>query len=312
MENFLLSLNVIAPLLLLLSVGILLNKIKLLTPAVTKAMNKVVAVVLLPILIFNNIYKGGSTELFDGKVVLFCVLGIIIEFIAAYFLVLFLTKDVAKRGVMLQGMFRSNYVIFGLPIAISLFGDEGSAAAAVLTAVVIPCFNILAVFALEIFNGGKLNFKNILFKIVTNPLIIASILGLVFSQLHIPIPNFIYSPLSQIAASATPMAFIFLGATLAFNNIGEHIKELSVTVAMRLIIFPAILVSTAVLLGFRDVWLVVILTLFASPTAVSSFSLAQTLGGDDKLAANVVVFASVASIVTMFLWIFTLKSMALI
>lgn len=312
MENFLLSVNVILPLLVLLAVGVLLNKIGFLKADVTKAMNKVVALVLLPVLVFNNIYKSSSGDLFNGSVIIFCVVAIFAEFTIAMVAVRFLTKDRRKMGVMLQGMFRSNYVIFGIPIAISLYGETGSTAAAILTMAVIPCYNILAVFALEMFNGSKITVTGILKKIITNPLIIASILGIVFSAFKIEMPVFLSDPINSIAACATPMAFIFLGASFAFNDIKDHAKELFETVAVRLIIFPLIIVSIAVFMGFRDVWLVVILTVFGAPTAVSSFSLAQTLGGDDKLAGNIVVFTSLCSIITMFIWIFALKSLMLI
>ena len=308
MENLLISFNVIAPLLLMLTVGIFLKQIKFLDDYVTVKMNRLVALFLLPLLVFKNIYNAEIEELMNGSVLLYAFVGIVLEFIIAAVLSLVLTKDKKRRGVMIQGMFRCNYVIFGIPIAYSLFGDEGSAANAVLTIVVIPALNILAVFALELFNGNKISFKLILKKIVTNPLIIASLLGMLFSFTKISLPEIIYKPMSDLASCATPMAFVFLGASLSIRDMKGHIKELMSTVAMRLVIFPMIFVFVAILLGFRNVWLVSLLTVFAAPTAVSSFSLAQTLGGDDKLAGNIVVFTTVFSIITMFGWVLLLKT----
>lgn len=312
MENFILSLNVISPLLILLVIGFALKKTGFLSDAVIKTMNRVVALVLLPLLVFKNIYQSDAGEFFNGYVLIFCAVAIFAEFFAAFFAVRFLTKDPKRKGVMLQGMFRSNYVIFGIPVAISLFGDSGSSAAAILTMVVIPIYNVMAVVALEIFGKKGMSIKGTLKKIVTNPLIIASVLGIIFSGFHITIPNIISKPIFDLASTATPLAFVFLGASFVFGEVKSHLKELIETVAARLIIFPLIVVSIAILLGFRDVWLVVILTVFASPTAVSSFSLAQTLGGDDKLAGDIVVFTSICSILTMFVWIFVLKSLAFI
>lgn len=308
MENLLISFNVIMPLLFLLAVGVLLKKIKFLDDYVTVKMNRLVALFLLPLLVFKNIYNAEIEELMNGSVLLYAFIGIVLEFIIASLFSLFLTKDPKRRGVMIQGMFRCNYVIFGIPIAYSLFGDAGSAANAVLTIVVIPSLNILAVFALELFNGNKISFKFILKKIVTNPLIIASLLGMFFSFTKIQIPELIYKPVNDLASCATPMAFIFLGASLSIREMKGHIKELMSTVFTRLVLFPVIFITIAVLLGFRDVWLISLLTVFASPTAVSSFSLAQTLGGDDKLAGNIVVFTTAFSIVTMFIWVLVLKT----
>ncbi len=312
MENLILSFNVIAPLMLLLAVGVLLRKIGFISDAVNKSMNKMVSQFFLPLLIFKNIISCDPGEVFNLKLVIFVAVAIFAEFFVSLLLAHFLTKDRKKMGVMIQGMFRSNYVIFGTPVAISLYGEKGAAAAAILTMVVIPCFNILAVVALEMYNGNAVDPMAIFKKTLKNPLIIASVLGIVFSVLKIKIPEIIYDPFIDLAGCATPLAFVFLGATFTFSSIKDHWKELISTVSCRLVIYPIVLITIAALLGFEGVLLVVILTVFASPTAVSSFSLAQTLGGDDKLAVNIVVFTSILSIATMFLWILVLKSLMLI
>ena len=312
MENLILSFKVIAPLMLLLLVGVFLKKIGFISDMVNKSMNKVVSQFFLPLLIFKNIINCDPDEVFNVKLIIFVVVGIFVEFLVSILLVHFLTQDRKKMGVMIQGMFRSNYVIFGPPVAISLYDDQGAAAAAILAMAVIPCFNVLAVVALEMYNGNSVNPLNILKKTLKNPLIIASVLGIVFSLFKIKIPELIYDPLLDLAGCATPLAFIFLGATFTFGSIKDHWKELFSVVSCRLILYPIVLITIASLLGFEGVLLVVILTVFASPTAVASFSLAQTLGGDDKLAVNIVVFTSILSIVTMFLWILILKSLMLI
>lgn len=309
MENLNLSFQVIAPIMILLGVGLFLNRLGFLNEEVNRLMNRVVALVLLPVLVFVNIYNSEAQSLLSPNILLFCVIGIAFEFFAAFILVRLVEKDKLKCGVMLQGMFRSNYVIFGIPIAVSLYGSEGSSAAALLTMIVIPMYNTLAVVALELFKTGKFSVLLLLKKVVTNPLIIASVVGLIFSVTGIRIPGFIFKPISDMASAATPMAFIFLGASFAFSSVKSHIKQLSLTVLIRLVVFPLILLTAAIAMGIHGLWLVVLLSLFASPTAVSSFSLSQAMGADHKLAGNVVVFSSAVSIVTMFLWIFILKSM---
>ena len=95
-------------------------------------------------------------------------------------------KDNAKRGVMLQGMFRSNFVLFGIPISTTLYGDTAAGLASILIAVIIPLYNALAVVALEMFNGKKPSFFKILFGILTNPLILASAAGILFVVFQVP------------------------------------------------------------------------------------------------------------------------------
>jgi predicted permease len=312
MDNLIISINVILPILILLSCGYLLKRTKMLNEDVNRVMNRIVALVLLPILVFDNIYNSSSSDLFNGKVLIFVAAGIMTEFIVSFFLVRIFTGDQKKRGAMLQGMFRSNYVIFGIPIAISLFGNDGSAAAAILTTTVIPMYNILAVIALDSYGPDKPDFKKLMFRIVTNPLIIGSLLGLLFKLTGVVIPTVILKPLDELAACATPMAFIFLGASFSLSSTKMHFKELLTTILFRLVIFPLVIISTAVLMGIRGVWLVCIMVVFASPTAVSSYSLAQTLGSDDKLAGNIVIYSTALSIITMFFFVLILKSFAFI
>ena len=73
------------------------------------------------------------------------------------------------------------------------------------------------------------------------------------------------------------------------------------------IFFPAL----GALLGFRDAAFVSLLGVFASPTAVNSFTMAQQMGGDAELAGDTVVVTSAVSMLTMFLWVFLFKSLGM-
>ena len=92
-----------------------------------------------------------------------------------------------------------------------------------------------------------------------------------------------------------------------FKKIGGNAKQLAMSVVGRLVLVPCIFLPLAVYLGFRNAELAILLSLFASPTAVSSFSMAQQMGGDDELAGQIVVFNTSLCVLTVFLWIFVLK-----
>ncbi|MFI3326228.1 MAG: AEC family transporter [Clostridia bacterium] len=312
MENLLLSINVVFPLLVLLICGFLLRKWNFINDEVNDKMNKLVSQVFLPFLVFNNIYSCNSTEILNSKVMLLVFFGILFEFAAAFVYVKFFEKDTKKKGVIMQGMFRSNFVIFGLPIAISIYGDEGGAYSAVLTMLAVPMYNFLAVIALEIFASGNVNIKELSKKVLTNTLILGSIAGILFSLLHIQIPDMLYEPISSISGMVTPLAFILLGSSLKLSSTALHKKQLIISVVVRLVVFPAILLFIAIKLGFTGVWLVALLALFASPTAVSSFPLTKAIGGDSDLAGNIVVFTTTLSVVTMFVWVYIFNLLNLI
>ena len=310
MDSLILSLEIVLPLFLLMALGYVIKLTGMMNEPSVKQVNKVIFKIFLPLLVFCNIYNTEIAESFNSQLLLYAVSGVLIQFVLSLCLAVLLEKDNSRRGVMLQGMFRSNFVLFGIPISTALFGDTAAGLASILIAVIIPLYNVLAVISLELFNGKRPNIGKILFGIVTNPLIISSVLGILFVVFQIPIPTPIYDTMEDLSSISTPLAFVILGASFSFGDVGRYVKELVITLSAKLVVFPALFLVIALLLGFRDAPLAVLLTVFGAPIAVSSFTMAQQMGGDDKLAGQLVVFGSILSIGTMFLLIFFLKEMA--
>ena len=139
---------------------------------------------------------------------------------------------------------------------------------------------------------------------MTNPLIIASALGLLclFSGVHLWKP--IASVIGDMGKVSTPLALIILGAGFQPEHVADNQKELIASVSARLIWTPLAALGCAVLLGIRGVALVSLLAIFASPNAVSSYSMAEGMGSDSELASQGLLFSTVFCIPTIFLWIF--------
>ena len=310
MESLRIALEIVLPLFLLLAVGYCIKLTGIMNETSVRQTNNMIFKVFLPLLVFFNIYKTDLTSSFDMSLLLFAVVGVLLQFIISLCLVILLEHDNARRGVMLQGMFRSNFVLFGIPISTALFGDSAAGLASILIAVIIPLYNMLAVVSLESFNGKKPSLWKILVGILTNPLIIASAAGILFVVFHIPLPTVLYKTVSDLSIIATPLAFVILGASFSFGETGRCVRDLCITLGAKLVAYPLLFIALAILMGFRDAHLAVLLTVFGSPIAVSSFTMAQQMGGDDKLAGQLVVFSSLLSVFTMFLFIFGLKELA--
>lgn len=309
MESLLLSFNAICPIFLLMLLGYALKSLKLADRKVFDGMNKLVFKVFLPVLLFSNIYDTETSQVFDPKLVVFAVVGVLAVFLAGSFAVKRLTPDNAKRGVMLQGFFRSNYSILGVPLVDYICGTSGLVS--LMVAVIVPLFNVLAVISLERFRSGSIDIKKLAKGVITNPLIIGCLIGMLFLLTDIRLPSVIDKAVGDVAKIATPLAIIVLGASFDFSALGGRLRELLITVSARLVIVPFIAIGAAVLLGFSGEALACIMVIFGSPVAVSSFAMAQQMGGDETLAAQVVVVSSAACLVTLFLWIFALNSLGL-
>lgn len=312
MENLILSLNVVLPLFITMSLGYFLKYLNMFDNNTLDTMNNITFKSFLPMLLFYNIYKTDLQGVFNLKLMIFSATCVIALYLILYLIVPLIEKDNKKRGALLQGLFRSNFVIFGIPITESLFGSEKVGVAALLIAVIVPLFNILSVIALETFRGGKPDFRKISIGIIKNPLIIASCLGILTLLLKIKIPTAIEKTISDVSKIATPLSLILLGASFKFDNIKKYLKQTTIAVVGKTILTPCIILPICIMFGYRGVELTTLMIIFAAPTAISSFTMAQQMDSDSDLAGQIVVFTSAFCVVTVFMWIFILKQSHLI
>ncbi len=315
MSDLLFSINVVLPVFLLVILGFILRRIGIFTDAFLATANKFCFLVPFSALMFYNIYSTDWSNVSGGKLALFAAIGILLSVGILLVIVPLAVKDNARRSVIIQGIFRGNYLLFGIPLTINLFGGI-TGAASVLVAVSIPMFNVLAVTVLTIFapnsENKRLNVLGILRGIVTNPLIIGCLVGAVFVLLQIKLPNALLAAVEDVSSIATPLALLVLGGQFQVTSLKRNAFALSAVNIARLMILPAVMIGCAVLIGFRGEELGAIAVLFSAPTAVSSQIMAYNMKADAELAGQVVVTTTALSSVTIFLIIFVLKSTGLI
>lgn len=313
MESLKLSFEAIVPIFLLMLLGYVLKRLKISDKKGFDTVNKLVFKCFLPVLLFYNIYKTETAQVFDFELIAFTIIGVVYVFMVGYFAVFALTKENAKRGVMLQSFFRSNFAILGIPLVNYICGDSVSGLTSLMVAVVVPLFNVFAVVALERFREGseKLDLLRLIKGVIANPLIIGCIIGIIFFVFGIKLPVVIEKPIKDVSSIATPLAIIVLGSSFVFSSIKGYVKEIVICVSARLVIVPLIMLPIAVWLGFSGEALACLLVTFASPVAVSSFAMAQQMDGDETLAAQVIVISSALCLITLFLWIFALSYIGL-
>ena len=312
MDNLILSFNVVLPIFLCILLGYFLRRIRMVDTPSLNVMNKLCFKVFLPIYLFNNIATTNLAAAFNGKLLAVAYLGVTAQFVLLMLLIPRLEKENPRRGVLIQAMFRSNFALFGLPLALSLCGTEKVGPTSILVGFTVPLFNILAVVSLESFRGGKPSIKKMAKGIATNPLIIASLLGIAFNLLDFTLPGAVQKSVNDLGGVATPLSLVALGGSFTVSKVKEYKKQLTIGVLGRLVFSPLIMVSAGILLGFRKELLIPLLIMSGAPTAVSSFPMAQQMDGDGELAAGLVVFTSGFAIFTMFVWIFVLKQMGVI
>ena len=305
------SANAVLPMCLVMALGYGTRRLGWIRREEISAINKIAFRIFLPCLLYYNVYCSDLSGSFDPLLMAYAVGGVLLTFGLSLGYTLLTEKLPERRGVMIQGMFRSNYVIMGIPVATALLGADQLGTVSILIAVVVPLFNMLAVVVLEVFRGQKPKPLHILGQIAKNPLVIGSVLGILTLAAGIRLPHILEQTIQNISAIASPLQLFLLGAFFQFSGLKTYRRELVTVSAAKLIVAPGLFLGLGALLGFRGVAFVSLIGVFASPTAVNSFTMAQQMGGDAELAGDTVVVTSAVSMLTMFLWVFLFKSLGM-
>lgn len=312
-EYFILAVNAVIPFILYMAFGYAtVHFFKMTDEAFLTKLNTMVFKCFFPVLMFNNFYKMDLSQGFEGSFILFTLAAVLVLVLLLFLTVGRLVKDHARTGVIIQAVFRSNAILFALPLSESVFGDAGVQASSMLVAVIVPIYNIIAVIVLEYYNGSRPSAWGLLKRVLTNPLIMGAIAGGLFLLLKLSLPSFVSKPVGAVADMTTPLSLFILGGTLHFKAFGGNLKTVSLSMLFKLILIPAILVLLMTLTDFTGAQRFAVFCIFATPVAVSSYTMASNMGGDSELAGQFVAVSTIASLFTIFCWIVLLKTTAFI
>ncbi|MBQ4280771.1 MAG: AEC family transporter [Spirochaetales bacterium] len=293
----------IAPLFVFMMLGYYFKKKNYLSPSSTKQINILVFRYFLSIMCAETIYKANLREDVELLPVLVVAIGIIGIFLISWLIIPRFVKDKTQIPVMIQGIYKSNYAILGIPIAQSICGADNIGIVSVIAVILVPLNNCISAFIFEKYTGNATSVPKLLLNIIKNPLVVGSLLGLLLNVTGVKIPSWIMTGIvAKLSALATPLSMIALGASFEFSQIGKYKTMLTWAVIAKLLIVPGIIIPVAILLGIRSVALVGVMIYAAAPNAVNSYSTAVAMGGDADLANEIVVMTSLLSMLTMFGW----------
>lgn len=311
MENLIFSVNVVLPIFLLMCIGAFLHKIKIFNDEFLEKGNNFAFKALLPTLVFNNIYQSQISEEVNIKLILFAIC-IVLGIIGIMFLIVpKFEKDNKNISIIIQGFYRSNFVLFGVPLSSNLFGDSNLAVVTTLVAIIIPIYNFMAVIILDWYSNDKSDYKKTAVNILKNPLIIGSAMGIIASVLNIRLPVFLEETVSDVAKTATPFALMILGGDIKVGNIKNNLNYIIIVSIGKLLVLPAVVMAAAVFLGYRGVELGALFSMVSPSVAVSSYTMAQQYDCNYELAGQLVFVTTLLSPLTIFLFIFFLKTAGL-
>ncbi len=304
LQSFLIAVTAVLPFIVYLGFGAICRRVGWVSEEFLNKLNGVVFKCFFPFLMFWNIYHVDPDTQIRGRFLAICVGSLALLILLLCLTVPRLVKAKDKCSVIIQAAYRSNFVLFGIPMAESVFGAEGAALAAMLVAVVVPLYNAFAVILFEYYRGGEIKALTLLKNIVTNPLILGALVGIAFLLLGIKLPVGLEKPISEFSGLTTPIALFCLGGTLHFSAMKHNQKYLTPVLVLKLLVLPLLATLISSLVGFSNVERFVFLIMSGAPVAVSSYTMAANMGGDGELAGEYVVLSTVLSIGTLFAFIF--------
>jgi malonate transporter and related proteins len=313
-ENIIFTGNVVAPVFLLVALGYILKRLNIINENFVDVTSKFVYSVSLPALVFINIAEIDLSEAIEFDQIIYIYAATLISFFLIWLISIPFIKDGKNLSVFVQGAYRSNYAIVGLAIISKLFGESALGKATIILAFILPLYNVLAVIILTVpfRKEKKLNLKSTLSEIIFNPLIIAVIIGLVFSYFKIKIPEVGNLTIDFLAELALPLALIGIGGSLNIPNIKKASGLAFTSSAIKVVMIPFMLTLGSYFFGYRGLDLGIMFVLFSCPTAIVSFIMAEAMGANSKLAGNIVLISTVASVFTIAAGIVILKELSLI
>ena len=313
LDSFLVAFNPVASLLILLCDCFAAVRLKLADRPLMERINTLNFKLFFPFLMFNNVYNAKPENMPSVKLMVTGPLSVILLVILLILVVPRIVKENPRRGVIIQGIFRSNFIIYGIPLTTSVFGEEKSSVCGMMILIMVSLFNVLGVIVLEMFReNGKIRVKPLVLGIVKNPLLQGCLAGLLFYLFRIRLPQFIATPVSSLAGIASTLALVVLGANLRFDELKKQARTVSIVLLIRLVLLPLVMVPFAWLIGLRGVELFLILMIFGTPVAAASYPMAVNMGGDGPLAGQLVFVSTVASLLTLFLFLFAMSGLGLL
>lgn len=272
-------------------------------------------------LMFCNVYKIEAFSDIRWNSVVTELIIIALLYCLGLMYVIFFVPDRKQKGVILQAFYRSNFAIIGIPLANNIYGEQGQIAAALISAVSIPVFNVLAVFSLTVFLGNRKDplsktLLSMLRKIVTNPLILGAGAGLLCiavrpycGEWRLATSNlkFVYKALEALSGIATWLSLVILGGRFRFSAAKGLFPQIAAGVLARLLLAPVLGMTLAV---YLPSWLnlaplsgadyAAFFALFASPIAIASVAMADQMENDSELAGQILVWTTLFSAFTLF------------
>lgn len=295
----------LVPLILLIGLGFALARTGFLSDATKQGINRLIFWVGLPGLILHELVQSQVAVGEADEIFLALLFATMIGMLAGYPLARVLKLSWAETGTFVQGIFRGNLALLGIPVFLHWKGDpapELTATAFMVLAPAMIMYNVLAVIVLTLSQGSG-SFGSVFLQavrdLVTNPIIVSSVAGVVLALNGFLWPEPIEIFLGMTGAMTIPLALIGVGAALVTQEKARRqVPPIAATIG-KLLLVPLVAWPLGEFFQLSRDGMSLLLIFAACPTAAVSYIMAAQLGGNPRMASTIIVYTTTFSMVTL-------------
>lgn len=285
--------EIVLPVFLIIILGYGIRRVGLVDDNFFQQTNGLVFYIGLPILLFYKIGTADFNTSFNGKLVLATGSAVGCCFLLAYLYATWRKYPPPVHGAFCQGAFRGNLAYIGLAMVYNAYGDPGLASAGILLGFLVPSLNFFAILALILpQQQQQTDLLKITREVLLNPLILASLAGILWSFFHLPMPVFLDRSLHIASGMTLPLALIAIGGNFSPRRLKGDIPKAALATGLKLLLMPLISASFMMILGITGLDFAIGLLMAGAPTAVATYIMADKMGADSELAGSIVMMAT--------------------
>lgn len=298
-------LSIVLPVFGLIGLGWAVSRLGVLSDSTCVGVSDFVATLAIPALIFRTLSEGNAPVMLPWA------------YWSAYFLgvaaVWGIAMVAARRLFSASGTetvicgfsaAQANTVMLGVPLIVMVFGEAGALPMFLLIAVHLPVIMIVAALLLSRTGTGSRQMLVTVRALLTNPIIIAILLGGLVRITHLPLPDLLTQVVGQLATAAAPVTLVALGMAVARYGLRGNLGPTAVMVLLKMIVHPLIVWVLAFhVFAMPPTFAAVAVTFAALPTGINAYLVAVRYRSGEALASNAISLTTLASVVTIPFWL---------
>lgn len=295
-------LNNLFPVFALIGLGTLLRHLKLTDGAFLKASDRLVYFIFFPLMLF---WKIGSAPALDSGTIdllLAAICAVAVAYLISALCIQGFGVTRFAAGSFSQSCYRFNTYV-GVAVIMNVAGESGVSRFGILIGFIIPIINVLAVSTLIWYSGQRIDWHQRVRittrALVSNPLIIGCVAGIVYGRIGGAFPVFIDNTLRLAAMATLPLALLSIGGALTVKNLETHLGKAFLGCCVKLLALPLLGFFFLDLFDAGPLSFQVGMIFFSLPTSPAIMVLSSQLGSDTEFASAAIVLSTLLSFFSM-------------